>query len=223
VSDLALAGGWCALLVSGLAGVVLLRRFGLARTHARDLLHVGAGVWVLGWASWRDPLPPIAITVAAAALTAALPWAAGRWLAAARLRDAVSDDDERWSGLTLYTAAYALLTAVGLLVTPLPAAAALLALSLGDGIGGAVGRGLGRHHFRAPGGKRKSLEGSLTVAVMAAAGAVVAALAVGAPPTLAVALTTGAVASVAEALAPRGTDNAVVPVCVWAALVALGT
>jgi phytol kinase len=220
VNDLGLALLWSSVLASGIAGAVMLHQFGLAATHVRDLLHVGAGVWVIGWPWWQGASVPIAIVVLTALVVAAVPTI--RLRPAARLRGAVTGGDERWGGLVLYTASYAIWTAVGLLGDPLPAAAALLALSLGDGIGGAVGRRFGRHHFRAPGGKRKSVEGSLTVAVMAMAGAMLAAAVLGGSLGTARILFAGVVATTAEAAAPRGTDNAVVPACVWLALALTG-
>ncbi len=36
-----------------------LSRRGLARTYVRDVLHVGAGVWPLGWGAWQSPWPPV--------------------------------------------------------------------------------------------------------------------------------------------------------------------
>ena len=221
MTDASLALGCSALLVSALAAAVLVRRMGLPSTHVRDLLHIGAGVWVLTWPWWQSVALPVAITALVAIGTALVPWAATGWSAAARLHAAVTGGDERWGGLAFYTASYAVLTVVGLTGDPLPAAAALLALSLGDGVGGAVGRRFGRWHYRAPGGKRKSLEGSLTVAAMAGAGALIAGEMLGTGVTLELAAIAGLVAAGAEAAAPRGTDNAVVPAAVWAALTAL--
>jgi phytol kinase len=217
VSDLALAGGWLAVLGCALAGGMVLRAFGFASTYIRDLLHIGAGVWVLGWPWWSGHTMPIAIVTATALGVALVPVAARRVALAAQLERSVSGGDERWSGLVLYTLAYAVLTAVGLCGSPFPAAAGLLALSLGDGIGGAAGRAFGRHHFHAPGGKRKSLEGSAVVALGAIAGVAVASQlfgsAIGAPAVIAL----GALAAIAEAGAPRGTDNLLVPLAVWLA------
>jgi dolichol kinase len=160
----------------------------------------------------------VALTLAVFAGTAAVPWIRTRVRAAAHLHRAVTSGDEHWDGLVIYTGAYALLTAVGLTGDPLPAAAALLALSLGDGVGGAVGRRFGRIHYRAPGGKRKSVEGSLTVALGAAAAALAAARVLGTPLDLTRAVAAGVGAAAAEAAAPRGTDNALVPGAAWLCL-----
>lgn len=217
MSDVALAGLWLAVLGGGIGAVIVLRALGVRSTYLRDLLHIGAGVWVLGWPRWSGGAVPVAITLAALCAMLAVPVLAPRVHLVDRFRRSVTGGDEHWGGLVLYTLAYATFTTLAILGPTFPAAAALLALSLGDGIGGAVGRAAGRHHFAAPGGKTKSLEGSLVVVGGAAVGAVIAALVVGAPISLLVALALGVVAAVTEALSPRGTDNLLLPIAVYAA------
>lgn len=216
MSDPTMVGLWAAVLIGGVIGCVGLRALGLASTHVRDLLHVGAGVWIVGWPLWRDPLAPTLLVVAVAVATALVPSLArhNRWID--RFRRSVAEGDERYAGLIWYTWAYAVLTVVGLHGAAFPAAAALLALSLGDGIGGAVGRRFGRRLYRHPGGKTKSLEGSFTVFAAATAGAAIAASITGAGlgPNV---FFLGAVATIAEAWSPRGADNAIVPAAVFAA------
>jgi dolichol kinase len=219
VTDLLWGAAWCAALAGGVLVCVALKRAGVATTHVRDLLHVGAGVWVLGWPCFRAPAVPLAIVGVAAAATALVPLAARRLPAAARLRDALSGGDERWGGLTAYTVAFAGMTALAFFHAPFPAGAALLALALGDGIGGLVGRRLGRVGYRLPWAKPKSLEGSLTVAVLAAAGALAAAAWFDAPLGVGRAALAGVVAAVVEGASPRASDNLLVPAAVWATLV----
>jgi len=213
--DALLAGGWFFVLAVGLAVAIGLHALGLARTYVRDLVHVGAGVWVLGFPFWRTRVVPIVIPFAAVVAIALAP--------NDRLRRAMSDGDERWSGVLLYTIAFAVFTCLAFVDRPFPAAAALLALSLGDGLGGLVGRRFGTHFFRAPGGKRKSLEGSLTVAVMSALGVLVASRWLGVHASITTIIGAGLVAAVAEGASPRGTDNAIVPAAVWIVLRAIGT
>lgn len=206
---------WLAVLGAGLSAVVVLHRLGLRATYARDLLHVGTGSWVLGWPAWREPALPIALVLGAAAATSLVPVASRRLAVAARFERSVSGGDERFGGLVLYTLAFAAGTWLGLTREPFPAAAALLALSLGDGVGGAVGRRFGRLRYAAPGGKRKSVEGSVAVGVMGAAGAALAAAWFDAPAGLGVIAALGVTAAAAEALSPRGIDNLLVPAAVW--------
>ncbi len=206
MSDLVQALMWLAIFGAGLSSVVLIHRLGVATTYLRDALHVGAGVWVLGWRYWHAPLWPIGITLFAVALTGlVLP-------RVAQFRSAVSDGDERYDGLFVYTISFAIFTFLATRGHAAAAATALWSLTLGDGLGGAVGRRFGRSFFRLPGGKKKSLEGSLAVALFAGAGAWFAAQGLGGTPHVFIVAIT---ASVAEALAPRSSDNLIVPSAVY--------
>jgi dolichol kinase len=209
---------WALVLAAGLGACVVLRRAGLATTHVRDLLHVGAGVWVLGWPLWPGPAVPVAITAIAAAGVWLLPRWGRRLPILQGFVQSISDADERWSGIVLYTVSFAVMTALGLARAPFPAAAALWALCLGDGIGGAVGKRFGAHHYRIPGSKPKSIEGSVAAAIAASAGVAGAAAWFHAAVAISIVAAAGAVAAVAEALSPRASDNVVVPAAVWAFL-----
>lgn len=217
MSDLGWTGIWLAIFVAGIGACLGFRALGVASTYVRDLLHVGAGVWLFGWPAWHGDAAPIAIVGAVALGTLLVPWIGRRVDLVARFEHSVSGGDERWSGLILYTLSYAVLTAVGLTGQMFPAAAGLAALSLGDGVGGAVGRRFGEHRYRPPWGKSKSLEGSVTVGAAAAVAVLIVAAVVGADLSVNQAVTLGAVAAISEGLAPRGTDNAVVPAAVWGA------
>ena len=216
--DASLAALWVSILVGGLLVAAGLRRWGLSLTHVRDVLHVGAGVWPLGWPFWHGAVAPLAIVWGALLAMAAVPSLGRRvpWLS--RLRDGVSSQEEQWSGLVLYTFSVAVLTTVGLFRAPFPAAAALLALALGDGVGGAVGLAFGRRRYRALGGKGKSLEGSLTVALFSALGVALAARWFSVPVGVGLLALAGVVAAAAEAVSPRATDNVVLPGCVYGVL-----
>ncbi len=206
---------WSGLLISGLLICVVLRKAGLATTYVRDLLHVGAGAWVFGWPFWHSATAPIFITAMATVGLLIVPALARRVPVLARLEQSVSGGDERWSGLVLYALSFASMTWLAWRSSPFPAAAALLALALGDGIGGAVGRRFGRHFFAAPGGKRKSFEGSTAVAIAAAAGAWLAAAYFGVGANIGLLIGIGLVASAAEGWAPRSSDNVLLPAAVW--------
>ncbi len=220
--DLLLAIGWVSLLLAGLSACVILRKLGLSASHVRDCLHIGAGCWVLGWPWWEGLLAPGLIVGIVATGTAAVPLLARRSPIVARFRDSVSGGDEGWSGLAGYTLSAFVLTLLGLAYDRTAAASALAALALGDGIGGAVGLRFGRVFFRMPWGKRKSLEGTLTVMVMAALGIFIASAWVGLPlpawTMVSAAILTGAV----EAASPRSSDNVLIPATVFLFLVAVG-
>ncbi len=221
MTDGVLALAWLVALAAAIAGCVLLHRWGVASTYTRDLLHVGTGVWVLGWPLWRDWLVPTLLVSGVMTATLLVPRAAHRYAFAGRIEHTFASGDEIWTGLGWYTLSYAVFSWVGLAGLAFPAAAALLALSLGDGIGGAIGRRFGRHRFRVPGAKTKSLEGSLAVALFAALGVALAAWHFDAQLGLAAILALGVVAAIAEALAPRSTDNLIVPAAVWTIAIVL--
>ena len=207
---------WSAVFAGGLGVCLWLAGRGLPRTYVRDALHVGAGVWPLGWGAWQSPWPPIAVATVGFAVLLSVPLLGRRLEAARSLERSVSGDGEAWSGLVLYGLSAAALTAAGLLgKSPVPAAAGFLALALGDGLGGLVGRVWGTHRYRVPWAKTKSVEGTVVVAVFASVGAVIAGLWFGAPVPAARVLGAGAAAALAEALAPRATDNLLVPLAVW--------
>ncbi|MBK9030587.1 MAG: hypothetical protein IPL61_04475 [Myxococcales bacterium] len=217
MSDLTGLGVWLAVLAIGVGALVAARALGLAATHARDLLHVGAGAWALGWPAWHGAATPIALALTVTLALALVPTVARAWTPAARLERTVTGGDERWTGLVHYALAATVLTVVACAGHGFAAAVGLWALALGDGPGGAIGRRFGRHRFQLPWGKRKSLEGAAVVAL----GAAVATVAAGAwfdhPVPLALPLAVGAIAAAVEAAAPRGTDNLLVPAAAWLA------
>ena len=217
MTDLGWLVVWAAVFTAGVAGCVAVRAAGVATTHVRDMLHVGAGVWVVGWPWWDGVAVPVAIVGAAAVAVALVPRVAPRVALVERFQHSVSGGDEGWAGLVWYTLSFVALTAIGLTTEPFPAAAGILALTFGDGVGGAVGRGLGRRRYQWPWAKPKTLEGSAMVAVGASAGVFAAAALFGVGLPVGTALALGAIAAIAEGLAPRATDNILVPVAVWAA------
>jgi dolichol kinase len=91
--------------------------------------------------------------------------------------------------------------------------AAFLALALGDAVAGVVGARAGRTRYRL-GGDARSLEGSLAMFGVVAVGGAVADMAVGtrAIEALGFGAMVAAIATAAEAVSARGTDNLSVPV-----------
>lgn len=219
--DVGLLAAWVGLLAVAAGFCIAARRAGVESTYLRDLIHVGAGLWALGWPLWRYPLAPIGLGLAGAAATFAVPQFAGRGAMLGRFRDSISDAKEHWSGVRLYALSFAAGTVLGFSMDPMPAAAALLSLALGDGLGGLIGRRYGRHGFRTPGAKRKTLEGTAAVALFSAVGVALAMLRFGAPLAILPIVAAAAAAALAEALAPEGTDNLFVPASVWLVLMAM--
>lgn len=188
----------------------------MPRTLVRDVLHVGAGVWPLGWPAWHGAAVPIAVAAVGCAGLLAVPLLTSRLGWARSVAASVSGDDERWTGLALYGVAALLMTVLAFWRVAFPAAAGLLALALGDGLGGLAGRRWGRVRYRVPWSKPKTLEGSLAVAVFSAVGIALAAWRFGVPLEPGWVLAGALVAAVAESLSPRSLDNLTVPLAVWA-------
>jgi phytol kinase len=160
---------------------------------------------------------PLAISWTALAATATLPYVSSRFKLLRRAQDSVSGDGERWAGIVAYAASFAVLTTLALSFHQMPpAASAAAALCAGDGLGGLVGRKFGRHRFRVPWSKAKTWEGTLAVTVFSTLGIALAQQLLGFPVRWERDLLLGVVAAVAEALAPRASDNLVVPAAVFA-------
>lgn len=209
--DVALFAGWSVVLAGALFLAFWARGKGVGADLIRDALHVGCGVWVLGWTRWNAPLAPIVMAAIAALIAFLLPLSPNfsRW------KSAISSGNERWAGIALYTTSYAVLTAVAFLISPFAAAAALLALSFGDGIGGFIGRTWGRLRY-ATLGKTKTVEGSVAVAVASAFGVGIASCWFDVSLSLATIAAAGILAAFIEAVAPRASDNVLLPAAVWA-------
>jgi phytol kinase len=223
MNDPLLGAVWIAVLLGGLGAVALLHHWGLSRTYARDLLHVGAGIWIVGWPWWTGVLVPVLIAWVVFAGVAASPLMIARSSALRHVHDSVAGEGERWAGIVVYAGSFAVLTTLALVTKQIqPAACAAAALCMGDGLGGLIGRRFGRHRFTVPWSKAKTWEGSAAVAVFSTLGILLAQVVLSLPVRPGPSIILGLVSAAAEALAPRAWDNAWVPAAVFgAALLAL--
>ncbi|MGE3802120.1 MAG: diacylglycerol/polyprenol kinase family protein [Candidatus Kapaibacterium sp.] len=99
----------------------------------------------------------------------------------------------------------------------------MLALALGDSAAWYVGSRYGKHRYHLF-GERKSVEGSIAIAVVIAIIATVSLILQNTTSTLFALLLgvgTGVLISTLEAVSPRGTDNLTVPIGMWGALVGI--
>jgi len=223
VSDGVLGVLWMIGLASGFAAVAFLHRIGLPRTYARDLLHVGAGVWIVGWPWWKGPQVALLVAWSTFAVVAAVPAIAPRirWMGSAY--DSVAGEGERWSGIVAYAASFAALTTLALAFHQVMAAASsAAALCAGDGLGGLVGRRLGRHPYKLPWSKSKTWEGTAAVALFSALGIAAALRLLSRPVDWGAIAVLGVTSAAAEALAPRAWDNLAVPAAVFAVALLFG-
>lgn len=144
------------------------------------------------------------------------------------LRKKFSEGDELHSSLIIYCISVAILTAVfwqdpiGDLIWI--GAGSFITLAWGDGLGGTIGQRFGRHTYKFPWVKEKSLEGSIGVGLGAAFGITIAQILFSGEilPSHPFAIVLGAIVGMfLEGIAPKHTDNAVVPLGVAAFLTLL--
>ncbi|MBY6275123.1 DUF92 domain-containing protein [Symbiobacterium thermophilum] len=213
---------WAILLAFGYVGGVVAvgevgYRMGLPRPIARKVVHVGAGLWIIGTLlvfenRFLAAVPP--------ALSAAANWVVHR----RRLLGAVEADADNL-GTVWFAVSFALLV---LLAWEEPAAmlGGVLAMTLGDAAASTVGLRLGRRPYATLGGRTKSLEGSLAMFAVTLSTLLVVlrlfAPDLAAPAVAGLALLGAVAASCAEALGIKGLDNLWVPLgtgfVVWSGL-----
>jgi phytol kinase len=215
VNDIMRGAVWAGVLGFGLGAVVLLYRRGLPRTYARDVLHVAAGIWILGWPWWNGWVVPVVLSGALFAALAAVPLGRRHCALVRRVHDSVAGDGERWGGVVVYAGSFAVLTTFALAgKLAHPAVCGAAALCMGDGVGGLLGRRFGRHCFKVPWSKAKTWEGTVAVAAFSTLGILLMHAALSMPVRMGSAILLGLVSAAAEALAPRAWDNAWVPAAV---------
>ncbi len=213
---------WAVLVAFAYVGAVVVvgeagYRLGLPRPIARKVVHVGAGLWIIGTllvfeSRYLAAVPP--------AVSAAVNWFVHR----RRLLGSVEADADNL-GTVWFAVSFALLV---LLAWEQPAAmlGGVLAMTLGDATASTVGLRLGRRQYATLGGRIKSLEGSLAMFGVTLVTLLVV-LRLSAPelalPALAGLAALAAVAAAcAEALGVKGLDNLWVPLgtglALWAGL-----
>jgi len=181
-------------------------RLGLPRPIARKIVHVGAGLWVIGTlllfeSRYLAAIPP--------AVSAFINWVVHR----RRLLGSVEADADNL-GTVWFAVSFALLVLLAW-DEPVALAGGVLAMTLGDAMASTAGLRLGRRPYATLGGRTKSLEGSLTmfavtlVTLLVVLRVLASQLAL---PALAGMAALGAVAATcAEALGIKGLDNLWVP------------
>lgn len=213
----------------------LVRRWrGYPQDFTRKIVHVGAGMWVFGvlalFDNWYIGIIPFATFIGINYV-----------LWRSRFLEAMDAPDS--SPGTVYFALSITLLFLAFWRTNSPddrgfiAAAGTMAMTWGDSLAAIIGKRFGRHKYRLS-GATLSYEGSAAMFVAAAVSMFLTILLVpgsalgpltppvGAGTALVAALAAAAVATLAEALSPKGTDNLSVPLLagatVFAVVMALG-
>lgn len=194
---------------------LLRRREVLPRRVVRAVVHVGVAAWIVPTALWFDSAVWAALLPLLFAGVNVFCWLTGRFRA-------FSEPGEQTAGIVFHPVAIA---AVILLFWPLGArsiaVASVLVMGWADPLAALVGGAVRSPSFK-PLGERKSVAGSMTMFLAALIVLKVVSVAAGEPLGWAAALGLAAVATVAELLSVRGSDNLSVTWTVAAMLWLLG-
>jgi len=178
------------------------------------------GVWPVFWLFFETWLAAVLVPLIVTLLLAFAP---------EKFRQLFSRGDEKHIGLVIYALSFTVLTALfyapkggqPILGAPAIGAAGVFCLAFGDGIGGWIGRMYGRHRYKVPWAKEKSVEGSLGVFLTSLIFIYIASMMF--PPVFSpVKIIIGAlVATILEGFSPAHSDNLFVPLGVAFALLLL--
>ncbi|WP_392349903.1 diacylglycerol/polyprenol kinase family protein [Parasynechococcus sp.] len=194
------------LLVILLSAVACRSQWPGQRELSRKIVHIGTGA-VLPMAWWFAIPKPMALGVAGTVTVLIALNHRWRWFAA------MEDVDRTSVGTIAYAAAITVLLALFWPQRPDAVCAAVLVMALGDGLAGLIGRGLTSPQWTV-GGQRKSLAGTLTMAVVSLTVLVgVGWLGNGVPSPLTLTLMTSS-AVLLEQFSAGGVDNLTVPISV---------
>lgn len=200
------------LLISGIGACVLIGKY-YGRDLARDALHIGVGVWPLIVPRFKSNVWPDAITGFALLGVILIPLLSSKITIIHKIKSSISGGSETWTGIAVYVTVFTFFTWLypyfGIKVL-----AGMIALAAGDGIGGFVGRNLGRHHYKLPWTKPRSIEGSLGVFVFAFVGIYVVTLVLSSDLSITRMIIASAAAAITEAISPKSLDNLFIPIVV---------
>ena len=181
---------------------------------SRKIIHIGTGAVVpLAW--WFAIPKPVAIAAAGAVTIVIAINHRWRWLAA------IEDVDRTSYGTVAYAGAITLLLTLFWPQRSDAVCAAVLVMALGDGFAGLVGRGLASPQWTVF-GQRKSIAGTVTMAVVSLLVLLAVGLSSGNTPSPVTLMLIGSSAVLLEQLSAVGLDNLSVPISVgllWQQLV----
>ena len=193
----------------------LRRAFKLDIEFTRKVVHISVGMWAWGTAALFQDKWMAIVTPAAFVIINALSYRFGLFLA-------MESRDRRNLGTIYFPIAFIALIALFWGDFKPLFVAALMPMTWGDAFAAVIGRRFGRHRYTVFGATR-SLEGSLAMFVFSFVGVWIALLAFGGGPMAWLpALATALAATAAEAVAPFGLDNLLVPAISAAALALVG-
>jgi len=172
----------------------------LDRETRRKLTHSVMGVWPLLWFLFENAFAAFLVPLAVTILLATAPQ---------NIREIFSKGEEKHIGLVLYALSFTIITfffymnSIG--------AAAIFTLAFADGVSGWVGRKYGKHFYRVPWSKPKSLEGSTGMFIASLISLYIAQLIFEPKMTILIILVGALIATILEGISPKHSDNVCVP------------
>lgn len=182
-------------------GAVKALRNTLDTETRRKLTHTLMGIWPFLWFLYNHLLAAFIVPLIVTIMLA---------LAPRSMRELFSSGDEKHIGLVLYALSFTIVTFFFFMNWI--GAAAIFVLAFADGIGGWIGRKKGKHMYRVPWAKPKSLEGSLGMFIASFLSILIAQLVFQHFIDILAILIGSLIATIVEGISPKHSDNISVPI-----------
>ncbi len=184
---------------------------GVSSKVLRELTHMSMGVWPILWFLFEThvvaTIVPLIVTLILA-------------LAPPKIQRVFSDKDEKHIGLVFYAFSFTVIT--WFFYMKFYGAAAIFCLSFGDGLGGLVGSRYGKHSYKIPWVKVKTIEGSLTIFIVSFLAIIIAQFIFGNTIDILLSLLGAIFVTIIEAISPYHSDNLTIPLLLAPLLYFLG-
>jgi len=182
-------------------GVVKALKNVLDMETRRKFTHTSMGIWPFLWFLYDHLfaafLVPLIVTIMLA-------------IAPKSMRELFSRGDEKHIGLVLYALSFTLMTLF--FFKSWIGASAIFVLAFADGIGGWVGRKKGKHMYKVPWAKPKSIEGSLGMFLASLISIFIAQLVFQGFIDVLIIFIGSLIATIVEGISPKHSDNIFIPV-----------
>ena len=207
VFDMILSDVWAIMLSFSYVILVVgsakkLRDLGYSSNLLREITHIVIGIWPLLWLLFTYNISAFLVPLIVTIMLATAP---------ENIRRVFSEGEEKHIGLVFYAFSFTVVTYF--YWKNFAGAAAIFCLSFGDGLGGLIGSRYGKHKYKLPWVKEKSIEGSLTIFFVALLVITIAQLIY--PPSIGVtfllSLVGAVLVTVIEAISPYHSDNLTIP------------
>ena len=179
-----------------------LKEKGISSNTLRELTHTSMGVWPVLWFLFNDNLWATSVPLLVTIMLAFAPKS---------IRRTFSEGDEKHIGLVFYAFSFTVVTYFFFM--RYEGAAAIFSLAFGDGLGGLIGSRYGKHRYKIPWVKEKSIEGSLTVFLLSMLSITISQIIfTGHLISVAIIVLGGIFVTLIEAISPYHSDNLTIPI-----------